>query len=92
MTMKDFVRKITSRKFWLAVAAFVSGLIAAFGGAESVAVEVSGLIMSGATVLGYLLAEGLTDAATAKATTVLPGILVDEIVSAESLNDTQKNE
>ena len=92
MTKSDILRKLTSRKFWLAVAAFVSGLIAAFGGAESVAVEVSGLIMSGATVLGYLLAEGLTDASTSKATTVQEGILLGEIVSAESLNDTKKNE
>lgn len=92
MTKSDILRKLTSRKFWLAVAAFVSGLIAAFGGTESVAGEVSGLIMSGATVLGYLLAEGLTDAYTAKATTAPTGILVGEIVSTESLNDTQKNE
>ena len=65
MTKNDIIRKLTSRKFWLAVAAFISGLIAAFGGTESVAGEVSGLIMSGASVLGYLLAEGLTDASGA---------------------------
>lgn len=92
MTKTDIIRKLTSRKFWLAVAAFVSGLIVAFGGAESVAAEVSGLIMSGATVLGYLLAEGLADAARSNTTEVQPGILVGEIVSAETLNDTQKNE
>ncbi|MCR5663436.1 MAG: hypothetical protein K6G17_00995 [Oscillospiraceae bacterium] len=56
-------RKLTSRKFWLALAAFVSGLVAAFGGGESAAETVAGLILQGAAVLGYLLAEGLTDAA-----------------------------
>ena len=61
----DWKRKLTSRKLWLAVAAFVSGLIVAFGGAESTAATVSGVILQGAAVLGYLLAAGLTDAAAA---------------------------
>ncbi len=61
------LHKLTSRKFWLALAAFVSGLIVAFGGTESTAATVSGVILQGAAVIGYLLAEGLTDAANIKA-------------------------
>lgn len=61
----DWKRKLTSRKLWVAVAGFVSGLILAFGGAENTAQMVTGVIMQGASVLGYLLAEGLTDAAHA---------------------------
>ena len=64
MTKEMIIRKLTSRKFWLAVAAFVSGLIIAFDGTAETAETVSGLIMSGATALGYLIAEGLADAAT----------------------------
>lgn len=63
MTKKDVVRKLTSRKLWVAVGGFVSGLILAFGGTESTANTVTGVILQGASVLGYLLAEGLTDAA-----------------------------
>ncbi len=63
--MVNWKRKLTSRKLWLAVAAFVSGLIVAFGGAETAANTVAGVILQGAAVLGYLLAEGLTDAAAA---------------------------
>ena len=59
----DWKRKLTSRKLWVAVAGFVSGLILAFGGAENTAQMVTGVIMQGASVLGYLLAEGLTDVA-----------------------------
>ena len=59
----DWVRKLTSRKLWIAIAGFVSGLIIAFGGNESTASTVSGCILQGAAVLGYLLAEGLADAA-----------------------------
>lgn len=65
MTAKDFVRKITSRKFWVALAGFISGLVVAFGGDEGTASTVSGIILQGASVIGYLLAEGLTDAAAA---------------------------
>ena len=61
----DWKRKLTSRKLWLAVAAFVSGLILAFGGSETTASSVSGVILQAAAVLGYLLAEGLADAAGA---------------------------
>lgn len=62
MKKEDIIRKLTSRKFWMAVAAFVSGLIVAFGGSEGTASTVSGCILQGAAVLGYLLAEGLADA------------------------------
>ena len=61
----DWKRKLTSRKLWMALAAFVSGLILAFGGEESTAATVSGVMLQGTAVLGYLLAEGLTDAAAA---------------------------
>lgn len=63
--MIDWKRKLTSRKLWLAIAGFVSGLILAFGGSESTAATVSGVILQGAAVIGYLFAEGLTDAAAA---------------------------
>ena len=63
MSKENIIRKLTSRKLWIAVAAFVAGLIVAFDGSAETAETVSGLIMSGATALGYLLAEGLADAA-----------------------------
>ncbi len=62
----EWKRKLTSRKLWFALAGFVSGLIVALGGDEGTASTVSGCILQGASVIGYLLAEGLTDAAAAK--------------------------
>lgn len=59
----DWKRKLTSRKLWLAVAGFVSGLIVAFNGSAETAGTVSGCIMSGASVVAYIVGEGLTDAA-----------------------------
>lgn len=58
----DWKRKLTSRKFWLSVAAFVSLLLIACGKDKTVAEQVSAIIMAGATVIGYVIGEGLTDA------------------------------
>ena len=79
MRTNDIIRKLTSRKLWLAVALFVSGLIVAFGGDAEVAETVSGCIMQGAAVIGYLLAEGLSDAASAKADVILEGIPAEDL-------------
>lgn len=62
MTKQEIIRKLTSRKLWLALAGFISMLVIAFGVAEDTATQVSAIIMAGADVLGYLLAEGLADA------------------------------
>ncbi len=59
----DWVRKLTSRKLWTAVASFVSMMIVATGGSESSATQVTALIMAGASVIAYIIGEGLTDAA-----------------------------
>ncbi len=62
----DWKRKLTSRKLWLGVAGFVTGLILAFNGSAEVAETVSGCIMSGASVIAYIVGEGLTDVANIK--------------------------
>lgn len=59
----NWKRKLTSRKFWTAVASFVSMMIVATGGAENTATEVTALIMAGASVVAYIIGEGLTDSA-----------------------------
>lgn len=58
----DWKRKLTSRKLWVAVAGFVSGIMIFCGASESDAAQVAALIMSGASVVGYLIGEGLADA------------------------------
>lgn len=63
----NWVRKLTSRKLWTAVASFASMMIVATGGAESTATQVTALIMAGASVIAYIIGEGLTDASNAGA-------------------------
>lgn len=62
MSKQDIIRKLTSRKLWLAIAGFITGLILAFNGSAEVAETVSGCIMSGASVIAYIVGEGLADA------------------------------
>ena len=57
----DWKKKLTSRKFWVSIAGFVSMLIVACGVAEEVATQVSAIIMAGASVIGYAIGEGLAD-------------------------------
>lgn len=59
--MIDWKRKLTSRKFWMAVALFVSGILTALGDGEK-AEQIAGLIMQGAAVVAYIIGEGLADA------------------------------
>lgn len=62
----NWKRKLTSRKWWVSVAALVSGLILAFGGGDEAAQTVSGCIMATAAVVGYTIGEGLADSSHSK--------------------------
>lgn len=66
MTNDEIIRKLTSRKFWVAVVGFISPLLLAFGISEDSVTQLAAIIMAGADVLAYLLAEGLVDALNAK--------------------------
>lgn len=57
----DWKRKFTSRKFWLAVIAFVTMLLLFFGVSQDKATQIAEIIMAGATVIGYVIGEGLAD-------------------------------
>ena len=66
-TREMIIRKLTSRKLWAAVCSFVALLMTARGFSDAQAAQASAIIMAGAVVLGYILAEGLTDKAGAEA-------------------------
>lgn len=60
--MIDWKRKLTSRKFWAALADFVGMLLIALKVADEAATQVTALIMAGAGVVAYVIGEGLADA------------------------------
>ena len=62
-----WMRKLTSRMLWMSVSFFVTLMMVACGGTENEATQISALIMAGATVIGYVIGEGLTDAAAIEA-------------------------
>lgn len=62
----DWKRKFTSRKFWMAVIAFVTSIILIFGGSTEQADKIAGVILQGATLLAYCIGEGLVDGKAAQ--------------------------
>lgn len=70
--MQTLLRKLSSRKLWIAVVGIVVGLATTFGITESDYNEVVGMVTTVASVVGYLFAESRVDAAGA-VPLVLPG-------------------
>lgn len=57
----DWKRKLSSRKFWMAIANFVTLIIVAVGYSQAQADKIAAIIMAGASVVAYIIAEGLAD-------------------------------
>lgn len=58
----DWIKKLTSRKFWIALVGFVTSLLVAFNVNPGSIEQITSIIMSGATLIAYILAEGFVDA------------------------------
>ena len=84
--MIDWKQKLTSRKFWAAVAQFVTMMIIALGGQREVATQVTALIMAGAAVVAYIIGEGLADAAHVDDGDVIYALDTDEPKPGETEN------
>ncbi len=64
--MIDWKAKLTSRKFWMAIGGLVSGVLVALNMDEQTVTQISGIIMAAASVVAYIIGEGLIDAAGAR--------------------------
>ena len=58
----DLRRKLTSRKFWVAVVGVISGLLLAFKVDAETIENIGGIIMAAASAVAYIIGEGLVDA------------------------------
>ena len=65
MNKIDWKRKLSSRKLWAAAAGIVAGLAMVFGLDENTISTVAGAVVSVASVVAYIMAEGKVDAAGA---------------------------
>lgn len=62
----DWVTKLSSRKFWIAIIGFLTPLLVAFGVTDSKIAEVASIIMAGGTLIAYILCEGFVDSSRIK--------------------------
>lgn len=62
MDKDTIIRKLTSRKLWTAIVGFVTGLLIYLGRSEADAEQIGSLIMMAASVVAYIIGEGLADA------------------------------
>ena len=60
--MQTFIRKITSRKFLAALAGVATGLAMVFGVDETAISTVAGAVTTVASVVSYIMSEGMVDA------------------------------
>ena len=65
-TKIDWKRKLTSRKFWLAVIGFVTAIMVAFNVKQMTIEQVTAVVSAMATLVAYIIGEGMTDTAHIK--------------------------
>jgi len=63
--MRSLREKLSSRKLWAAASGVVTGLALVFGLDEDIISTVSGAVVTLASVVSYILAEGRIDAQAA---------------------------
>lgn len=61
-TKIEWKRKLSSRKFWLALVGFITPILVMAKIETSTIESVVAIIMSGASLVAYILAEGFIDA------------------------------
>ena len=76
---QTILQKLMSRKFWVAVAGIVSGLVMIFDYAESDAETIAGAVLTIGSAVAYMVAEGVIDAANVGKILVGAETIVDEI-------------
>ena len=62
----DWKRKLTSRKFWVAVIGFITAVMVALNIDKMTVEQVAAIISAMGTLVAYIIGEGLTDAAHIK--------------------------
>lgn len=85
MTKIDWKAKLSSRKFWAAIIGFVAAIAVAFGVPDLQIEQITGIIMASATLIAYIIGEGMVDAARLKNEITL----VEPLTTATQTGDTE---
>lgn len=59
----NWKQKLTSRKFWAALIGFITAMLVAFNVPDMTIEQVTAVITAGATLIAYIIGEGMVDAA-----------------------------
>jgi phage shock protein PspC (stress-responsive transcriptional regulator) len=80
--MSEIIRKLTSRKLWLALAGVATGIAVILGVDGSEITSVAGAVTALASVITYIITEGKVDAAAVK----------NAVEATQSLIDNEGND
>ena len=64
--MKEILRKLSSRKLWMAIAGIATGIYMALGGDASDVSTIAGAVTAVVSVVTYIAVEGKVDAESVK--------------------------
>ena len=64
--MSNFIRKLTSRKLWMAIAGVATGIALALGADASEIQTITGAVTALVTAVVYIITEGKVDAESVK--------------------------
>ena len=84
MNKIDWKRKLTSRKFWAAVVGFITPIMIAAGAGDNEITQVAAIVMGGATLIAYIIGEGLVDSASTDL------VIATEITADEAAETDEK--
>lgn len=90
--MNEIIRKLTSRKLWVAIAGIATGVAMIFGAEGSEIKDVAGAIMALCSAMTYLFVEGKIDAESVKNTLTLTGEGLEAIGFGEETEEDKANE
>lgn len=79
----NWKQKLSSRKFWAAVAGFVTALLVCFHMTDNDIAQVTSVIMAGGTLVAYIFSEGWVDAKRNSGDTY--------IISGEDMDDAAQS-
>lgn len=81
--MKELIRKLSSRKLWMALAGIATGIAMALGAETGEISTVAGAVTAIASVMTYIITEGKIDAEGVKNAIIMVDGVVDTLEGAE---------
>lgn len=90
MNKKDFLRKISSRKFWAMVAGFVSSILVIFNVGDNQIAQITAIITAFGSIAVYMLAEGSADVAQISSSTTSTTITEQKSTQTNLTKDLNK--